>query len=75
MDEITEEKENNAIDLVIALTVEEIAGIEQRDQSDVLPEFLSSRTAQMLYDRSTKLWWDGPSSIAERYMIEKANNH
>ena len=72
---ITPEKEKNAIDLAAALTVLEIAENELRDPSDVLPEFLASRTARMLYDPSLKLWWDGPSAIAERYMIEKANAH
>lgn len=67
---ITPEREKNAIDLAAALTVQEIAETEHRDPSDVLPEFLSSRTARMLYDPALKLWWDGPSSIAERYYEE-----
>lgn len=25
----------------------------------------------MLYDESTKLWWDEPSAIAEMYLEEK----
>jgi hypothetical protein len=33
----------------------------------MLLEFLKSNTAKMLYDDSTKLWWDGPSSIAEDF--------
>ena len=28
---------------------------------------MESNTAKMLYDDSTKLWWDGPSAIAEEY--------
>ena len=71
MDEIiTREKENNAIDLTIAMTVQEIAETENRDPSDVLPEFLASRTARLLYDPAAKLWWDGPSDIAERFFAE-----
>ena len=74
MDEpISIEKENNAIDQLIAMVVEEIAEAENRDPSAVLPEFLNSNTADMLYDRSTKLWWDGPSSVAEQYLTEIAN--
>ena len=69
---ITPERENNAIDLAAAMTVQEIAETKQRDPSDVLPEFLSSGTARMLYDPELKLWWDGPSSIAERYFKEIA---
>ena len=52
---ITPEREKNAIDLAAALTVQEIAETEHRDSSDVLPEFLSSRTARMLYDPALKL--------------------
>ena len=71
MDEqISTDKENAAIDQLIAMAVEEIADEEQRDPSDVLPEFLASRTAAMLYDRSTKLWWDGPTAVAELYKTE-----
>ena len=72
MDElISIDRENAAIDQLIAMAVEEIADTEMRDPSDVLPEFLASRTAEMLYDTSTKLWWDGPSSVAEQYFNEQ----
>jgi hypothetical protein len=71
MDEmISTKRENAAIDQLIAMAVEEIADAEKRDPSDVIPEFLGSHTAEMLYDTSTKLWWDGPSSVAERYFNE-----
>ena len=71
---ITIERENGAIDLLIAMVVEELADHEGRDPSDVLPEFLASHTAEKLYDRSTKLWWDGPTRVAEDYLTEKSSH-
>ena len=65
-----EEKIKNAIDMVIALTVEELAEDENCDPVKLMPEFLASKTAKMLYDESTKLWWNGPSYIAEMFRAE-----
>ena len=65
-----EEKIKNAIDMVIALTVEELAEDENCDPVKLLPLFLASRTAEMLYDDTTKLWWSGPSDIAEMFRAE-----
>ncbi|MBR6914677.1 MAG: hypothetical protein K6B43_12785 [Treponema sp.] len=64
------EKINTAIDLLVALTVEEIATEKKRESSQVLAEFLSSNTARMLYDENMKLWWNGSSAIAELYAEE-----
>ena len=38
-----------------------------KKHSKVLLDFMKSNTAKMLYDDSTKLWWDGPSAIAEEF--------
>ena len=65
-----EEKIKNAIDMVIALTVEELAEDENCDPVKLLPLFLASKTAGMLYDDNTKLWWNGPSDIAEMFRAE-----
>lgn len=64
------EKNNNTVDIVAALTVNELAAMQNKSPTDILPEFLASRTAHILYDESTKLWWDGPSAIAEMYRDE-----
>ena len=40
-----------AIDMLTAMVVDEIALDDGRDPSDVLPEFLESRTAKLLYER------------------------
>jgi hypothetical protein len=41
------------------------------DSSLILPEFIASKTAAVLYDESSKLWWNGPAYIAEMYLKEK----
>ncbi|WP_295251179.1 hypothetical protein [uncultured Catenibacterium sp.] len=55
------------IDLLNAMVVEEIA---EETGKDILIDFLSSKTDKCLYDKTTKVWWTGPSYIAEMYMKE-----
>lgn len=66
------DKYNNSIDVLIALTVQEISATTGRDMSDVMEEFMSSRTAKMLSQEDLKLWWNGPSDIAQMYKEEKS---
>ena len=66
------DKYNNSIDVLIALTVQEISATTVRDMSDVMEEFMSSRTAKMLSQEDLKLWWNGPSDIAQMYKEEKS---
>lgn len=58
------------IDLLIAMVVEKLAEETGKDRKDILIDFLSSKTGKFLYDETTKLWWSGPSYIAEMYMQE-----
>ncbi len=67
---ISAEKEDTAIDMMIALVVEALSEELHRPESDILPGFLQSATCAMLYDRAAKLWWEGPSEIASRYLAE-----
>ncbi|MEE3340891.1 MAG: hypothetical protein VZR14_09210 [Hallerella sp.] len=60
-----------AMDLTALMAVEKIAQDSQRAQEDVLVDFMESNTAKMLYDDSTKLWWDGPDATAEEFNREK----
>ena len=64
------EKENVAIDMNITMVVEDLAEILHKPEEEILPQFLQSRTCAVLYDRETKLWWDGPSAIVELYLQE-----
>ena len=70
MDVNMDERIHMSVDLLIALVVQEIAEDDGRDPSDVLPEFISSQTAKLLYDEDSKAWWDGPSAVADAYRTE-----
>lgn len=67
----TEEKQNTAIDLIITLVITELAQKSNQKPSDILPEFLASKTGRLLCDGSSKLWWSGPADIAEQYQAEQ----
>lgn len=70
MVKLSKERMDYTIDLLIAMVVEEIAEETGKDRKDVLIDFLSSKTGKFLYDETIKLWWSGPSYIAEMYMQE-----
>ena len=69
---ISKERMDYTIDLLITMTVEEIAENTGKPTNEVLVEFLRSKTGKALYDESTKLWCNGPTYIAEMYMEERA---
>ena len=64
---MTKEKTLFAMDMLTMLTVEELSKQFDKTFEEMLLEFMKSNIAKMLYDDSTKLWWDGPSSIAEDF--------
>lgn len=67
---ISEEKKKNAIDLLVTMVVEELSEDMGRKPGELLPQFLLSRTGRLLYEESSKLWWSGPSDIAEMFRQE-----
>lgn len=69
---ISKERLNYTIDLLVTMAVEEISTITGNDSKEVLADFLVSKTGKALYDETTKLWWTGPSYIAEMYLEEIA---
>lgn len=71
LENITDNQVKFAIDLLVSMTAEELAGILEEDSAMVLAEFVASETGKLLYDESSKLWWNGPSYIADMYMNEK----
>ncbi|MGN0408604.1 MAG: hypothetical protein ACI4EJ_10110 [Bacteroides sp.] len=71
---LTEEAKKNAIDLIITMVVDEIADDMQMEPTEVLSKFLLSNTGKLLYDEESKLWWDGPSDIAEMFKRELVEN-
>lgn len=70
MDVAEQVRNKNAIDLLITLVVNELAEESHRKAADVLADFLLSETARRLYDETNKLWWDGPSAIAQMFRDE-----
>lgn len=68
---LTKERIDFTIDLLISMAVEELAEDLNKPAVDILPDFIESKTGKLLYDESSKLWWNGPSYIAELYKTEK----
>ena len=71
---ITEEAKKNAIDLLITIVVDELSESMGLRPAEELPRFLSSRTGKLLYDEESRLWWSGPSDIAEMYRNEMSES-
>ena len=67
---VSEEKVNNAIDLMVTMVVDELAQEMEMKPAELLPKFVLSRTGRLLYDESSKLWWSGLSDIAEMFKAE-----
>lgn len=65
-----EETKNNAIDMLITLIVEELSDDLKIEPDEMFSRFISSKTGLMLYDENTRLWWNGPSYIADMYKNE-----
>lgn len=70
--DVTEEQKKFAVDATVALVVEELAHDLNLDPTTMLRDFVSSKTGDLLYDESSKLWWNGPSYIADMYKKEIA---
>lgn len=49
------------------MAIEQISKETNKPVEEVLLNFMESNAAKMLYDDSTKLWWDGPSAVAEEF--------
>ena len=67
---ISKEQMDYTIDILIAMVVEELAEDLHEEPNKVLYDFLQSKIGKALYDESTKLWWNGPSYIADMYKEE-----
>ena len=67
---LTKEKLMNAVNLVAAMTVSEIARKRNEKPTQTLLKFMASQTAEILYDTDTKLWCDGPYAVVAAYLSE-----
>ena len=68
---MSNEKTVFSMDLTALMAVEQLAKETNQSMEKVLLDFMKSNTAKMLYDDSTKLWWDGPSAVAEEFKNHK----
>ena len=68
--DVTEDQKKFAVDVMVTLVVEELANDLQCDPTILLKDFVASRTGALLYDESSKLWWNGPAYIADMYKKE-----
>lgn len=57
-----------SMDLAAMMAVEQLSQETNQPQEKVLLDFMESNAAKMLYDDSTKLWWDGPSAVAQEFL-------
>ena len=67
---MSNEKTVFSMDLTALMAVEQLAKETNQPMEKVLLDFMESNTAKMLYDDSTKLWWDGTTVVAEEYKKE-----
>ncbi|MCM1180808.1 MAG: hypothetical protein NC347_11160 [Clostridium sp.] len=69
--DVTEDQRKFAVDAMVTLVVEELADELKLDPTTTLKEFVASKTGALLYDESSKLWWNGPSYIVNMYKEER----
>lgn len=67
---LTEEQKKYVVDLMVTMVVEELAEDLQVEPKEMLSKFIASKTGELLYDEESKLWWSGPSDIAQMYKKE-----
>ena len=68
--DVTEEQKKFAVDAMVTLVVEELVNDLKLEPTTVLKDFVASKTGALLYDESSKLWWNGSSYIADMYKKE-----
>ena len=65
-----DERIKTAIDMLVTMVVGELAEDLQENEDVLLNKFIHSVTGRLLYDEKSKLWWSGPSDIAQMYKDE-----
>ena len=61
---VSDDTKKNAIDLMVMMVVDEVAENIHMKPTELLPQFVASKTGKLLYDEQSKLWWSCPSDIA-----------
>lgn len=73
LEDVTEEQKKFAVDAMVTLVVEELVNDLKLDPTTILKDFVASKTGALLYDESSKFWWNGSSYIADMYKKEKSD--
>ena len=61
------------MDLTATMVVCNLADALGQDATKLVPAFLESRTASLLYADSLKYWWDGPDAIGDMFKEETSS--
>ena len=67
---LNDQSKELAMELLCAMTVEDIAAETNEDIDDVYKKFRKSRTFDMIFDEETGVWLNGPSYIVDEYQNE-----
>lgn len=68
---LSENGNDLSIQLVATMAIEGISDITGIDKEEIITDFLSSHTAELLQDEKNKIWAEGPSLVADMYIKEK----
>ena len=66
---VTDENREAAMELLAAMTVEDLAEESGRSTEEVFKEFRRANTFSALFDPETGLWLNGPDYIVDEYMM------
>lgn len=67
---LTKEQVNQAVNLIAMMSVSELARRMHKKPTQMLLDFMKSRTAEALFDMETRLWCDGPLAVEHAYLEE-----
>lgn len=67
-----DERIKTSIDLLVTMVIGELAIDLNEDEDTLFRKFIHSDTGRLLYNANSKLWWSGPSDIAQMYKDEAA---
>lgn len=65
-----DERIKMSIDLLVTMVIGELVVDLGENEDVLLCKFIHSKTGRLLYDMNSKLWWSGPSDIAQMYKDE-----
>ncbi len=67
---LNEQNREFAMELLCAMTIEDLAAEFLTDQNAIYREFRRSNTFSVLFDPETGLWLNGPEYVAGEYKAE-----